>query len=165
MRITRDEQMMLHALVTSLRSTCGRKAVGAIIAKDGRIISSGYAGQPGGFAHCTPACLAASNVNGGCQRTIHAEQNAIAYAARHGISTQGATLYCTDSPCKNCAMQIINTGIIAVKYLRPYRDTTGVEILKHAGITCEIQIVNSVHYMNLHQLSVCGGTGLPLSQE
>ena len=162
-RITRDEQMMFHALITSLRSTCGRKAVGAIIAKEGRIISSGYAGPPSGFKHCTQSCLDASS--GGCQRTIHAEQNAIAYAARHGISTQGATLYCTDSPCVTCAKQIINTGVIGVKYLRPYRDTSGIEILQHAGITCEIQTVNSVHFTNLLQLSVSGGVGLPLSQE
>lgn len=164
-RITRDEQMMLHALVTSLRSTCGRKAVGAIIAKEGRIISSGYAGPPAGFPHCTEACKVASSANGGCQRTVHAEQNAVAYAARHGISTEGAVLYCTDSPCLPCAKQLINTGLIGVKYLRPYRDTSGIEILLSAGIPCEIQTVPSVVFQNLHQLFVSMGTGLPLALE
>ena len=157
MRITRDEQMMLHALVTSLRSTCGRKAVGAVIAKEGRIISSGYAGPPSGFPHCTEACKVASSANGGCQRTIHAEMNALAYAARHGISTEGATLYCTDSPCLNCAKPLINTGIIRVCYLRPYRDTS--------GIPCETINVSSAHFTNLAQLFASGGVGLPLSLE
>lgn len=161
MRITRDEEMMLHALVTSLRSTCGRKAVGAVIMKDGRIISSGYAGPPSGFPHCTQACVEASTA--GCTRTVHAEQNAIAYAARHGISTAGATIYCTDSPCLNCANQLINTGIIRVVYLRPYRDVSGLTLLQQAGIICEMQTVNSVHLENLHLLSVSGGLGLPLS--
>ena len=165
MRITRDEQMMLHALITSLRSTCGRKAVGAVIAKDGRIISSGYAGPPSGFSHCTKACVVASTATGGCQRTVHAEQNAVAYAARHGISTEGAILYCTDSPCLNCAKQLINTGLSGIKYLRPYRDTSGIELLKQAGIPCGIQTVNSVHFQNLHQLYASGGVGLPLSRE
>lgn len=165
MRITREEQMMLHALATSMRSTCGRKAVGAIIAKEGRIISSGYAGPPAGFPHCTRSCMDQSTAQGACIRTIHAEQNAIAYAARYGISTEGATLYCTDSPCLNCAKQLINTGIIAVKYLRPYRDLSGVDLLQSAGIPCEIQTVNFAHFRNLHQLSVSGGTGLPLSPE
>lgn len=161
MRITRDEQMLLHALIVSLRSTCGRKAVGAIIAKDGRIISSGYAGPPSGFPHCDQACKVASTANGGCHRTIHAEQNAVAYAARHGISTMGATLYCTDSPCLPCSKQLINTGIVRVVYLRPYRDTSGIETLKLAGISCETLTVPSVHFANLAQLYASGGS-LPI---
>lgn len=153
MRISRDEQMGLHALVTSLRSTCGRKAVGAIIAKDGRIISSGYAGPPSGFAHCNSDCVSGSA--GGCQRTVHAEQNAIAYAARHGISTQGATLYCTLSPCLNCSKQLINSGIIKVIYLEKYRDTSGIDLLTQVGIPCEMINVRYAICINPLHESAC----------
>ena len=151
MRLTRDEQMAYHALITSLRSTCGRKMVGAIIAREGRIISSGYAGPPSGFPHCDKACKVASGAMGGCQRTIHAEQNAIAYAARHGISAQNSTLYCTLSPCTSCAKLIINSGIIEVKYIEQYRDTSGIDLLKSAGIPCTIVNVNSAVSANLLQ--------------
>lgn len=137
-RISRDEQMALHALVTALRSTCGRKSVGAIIAKDGRIISSGYAGPPSGFPHCDASCKVASSAMGGCRRTIHAEQNAVAYAARHGIATEGATLYCTLSPCENCAKLIISSGIIMVKYTEQYRDPSGIEFLQSVNISCQL---------------------------
>lgn len=160
MRITRDQQMILQALITSMRSTCGRKAVGAIIAKDGRIISSGYAGPPSSFPHCDPTCKQVSTALGGCNRTIHAEQNAVAYAARHGISTDGATLYCTDSPCETCAKILINTGIIRVAYLRPYRDLTGINLLQRANIPCETVNVPSAAFQSLHQLYASGGLDL-----
>lgn len=163
MRISRDEQMGLHALVTSMRSTCGRKAVGAVIAKDGRIISSGYAGPPSGFPHCNAECLKIAE-SGGCQRTVHAEQNAIAYAARHGISTDGATLYCTLSPCLNCAKQIINSGIIRVVYLEQYRDTSGIDLLKQVGIPCETTTVNYVAFQRHPPESVCGVKGVHPNQ-
>lgn len=158
MRISRDEQMGLHALVTAQRSTCGRKAVGAIIAKEGRIISSGYAGPPSGFPHCDVQCMNSSA--NGCQRTVHAEQNAIAYAARHGISTQGATLYCTLSPCLNCSKQLINSGIIRVVYLEQYRDTSGIDLLKQVGIPCETISVNYVIYPKPLPASACGDKDL-----
>lgn len=145
MRITRDEQMAYHALITSLRSTCGRKMVGAIIAREGRIISSGYAGPPSGFPHCDKACMIASSAMGGCQRTIHAEQNAIAYAARHGISTQGGTLYCTLSPCVSCAKLIATSGIIEVKYIEPYRDSSGIDLLQSVNITCQLIILPPIN--------------------
>lgn len=161
MRITRDQQMIMQALVTSMRSTCGRKAVGAIIAIGARIISSGYAGPPSGFPHCDPECRQTSTLQGGCTRTIHAEQNAIAYAAREGIATLGATLYCTDSPCEVCAKILINTGISRVVYLRPYRDTTGIQLLQKAHIQCEMVTVSSAHFQALHQLFVSGGADLP----
>lgn len=164
MRISRDEQMGLHALVTSLRSTCGRKAVGAIIAKDGRIISSGYAGPPSGFDHCNKQCMQAAKTNG-CQRTVHAEQNAIAYAARHGISTDGATLYCTLSPCLNCAKQLINSGIIRVVYLEQYRDTSGIDLLKQVGIPCETISVNYATFTKHLPEYVCGDKGAQLPPE
>ena len=152
MRPTRDEVAMIHAMLTSLRSTCGRKQVGATIYKDGRPISAGYAGPPAGFPHCTPECLHASNANGGCNRTIHAEQNALAYAARAGRSTEGATLYCTLSPCEACAKLIINSGIQKVVYWEEYRNTDGIRLLRGAGITCEILAVRTAIFTNMLQM-------------
>ena len=144
--------MLLQAVITAMRSTCGRRKVGAIISKDGRIISSGYADPPAGQPHCTAACLHASNANGGCNRTIHAEANAIAYAARHGISTLGATLYCTLSPCSECAKLIISAGISKVWYIEQYRDPSGINKLKESGIECEMNNAVSAHLAAAHQM-------------
>lgn len=160
-RISRDEQMGLHSLVTALRSTCGRRMVGAVIALEGRIISTGYAGPPEGFPHCSPQCLCEAQVSG-CRRTIHAEQNAIAYAARHGISTKGSTLYCTLSPCESCAKSIISAGITRVVFLEPYRDSSGVNLLNEALIPCEILTVSSALFQSLPQLYASGGNPHPL---
>lgn len=134
MRITRDEMLMSTAIIQAMRSTCGRKRVGAVLAREGRIISTGYAGAPSGAEHCSDACMAAAE--GGCQRTVHAEINAIVYAARHGIATEGSELYCTASPCINCAKAIVNAGIISVKYLEPYRITDGLDLLFSLRIPC-----------------------------
>lgn len=136
MRPSRDEQMMMNALVVAMRSTCGRRQVGAFISLNGRPLSSGYAGPPSGAAHCDSACMEAHKA--GCRRTIHAEQNAIAWAARHGVSLMGAEMHVTLSPCWECAGLIINSGIIRVSYLEPYRNPEGIYRLHDAGIPCEI---------------------------
>lgn len=154
-RPTRDEVGMVNAMTAALRSTCGRKAVGAYISHEGRPIGSGYAGPPSGEPHCDPECLESHQC--GCRRTIHAEQNALAWAARRGLSTLGATMYVTLSPCWECAGLIINSGIVRVKYLEPYRNPEGIERLIKSGIPCEIQTVNSAIFRNLLRLSVCGG--------
>jgi len=161
MRIERHEQMALNALIASLRSTCGRRAVGAIIERDGRVISTGYAGPPSGFPHCSQACMD-EHKSTGCGKTIHAEANAIAYSARHGISTEGATLYCTLSPCKTCAGMIVSAGISRVYYIEPYRDSSGLELLEKAAIPCEMINVNYAHLLNLLQRFAYGDRALPL---
>lgn len=121
------------AVVTSARSTCKRASVGSVIAKDGRIISTGYVGSPSGLAHCTDVdCL--QGPDGGCVRTVHAEANAITFAARHGISTDGSTLYSTHSPCGSCAKLIINAGIVRVVYDQRYRLAGGLHLLMAAGV-------------------------------
>ena len=137
-RISRDESLMAQALITSLRSTCSRKQVGAILALQGRIISSGYAGAPSGLPHCLDVGCEVNAINPhlGCQRTVHAELNAIAYAARHGISTNGASLYCTLSPCVNCAKALINAGITHVFFHEAYRDQSGIKLLLESGVQC-----------------------------
>lgn len=134
-RLTRDQMLMAIASVVAMRSTCGRKQVGAVISCEGRVISTGYAGPPSKSEHCSELCLQASQ-SSGCQRTIHAEANAIAYAARHGIATAGAELHCTLSPCINCAKLIINSGIKKVTYLESYRILEGVNLLNSLEITC-----------------------------
>ena len=143
-RISREEMFCGIIRVIEKRSTCLRSKVAALIEKDGRIISLGYNGPASGMPECTPASEiqrigwddydSTTCLGKGCNRSIHAEQNAIAFAARAGIPIEGATLYCSMSPCINCAKLIINSGIREVVYLGEYRDTEGVELLKKANI-------------------------------
>lgn len=113
------------------RSTCLRLQVGAIIVRDGRVISGGYNGAPSGFSHCTADICGPDKP---CTRTVHAEANAIAFAANCGIATYGCEMWITDSPCNECAKLIINAGIVGVTFLRPYRDQGPVELLAKALI-------------------------------
>ena len=134
-RISRDEMLMRVAMLVALRGTCNRLQVGAVIAIDGRIISTGYVGAPAGMPHCSPETC---NVSSPCTRTMHAEANAIAWAARKGLPTEGATLYATHSPCHDvCAKLIINAGIKRVVYGTEYRKTEGIELLRSVGIVVE----------------------------
>ena len=132
-RITRLQMFYEILKVIEKRSTCDRKQVAAIIEKDGRIISMGYAGAPSGLPHCIDVGCEIGE-HGGCISTVHAESAAIAYAAKNGISTNEATLYCTMSPCLTCAKLIINSGITSVFYMEEYRDTSGIDLLKRAGV-------------------------------
>ena len=122
------------------RSTCTRRAVGAIIVKDKRILSTGYNGAPTGIRHCLEVgCLRESlQVPSGERhelcRGIHAEQNAIIQAAYHGVSVKNAVLYCTNQPCAICAKMIINAGIIKIYYQSGYTDALAQEMLTEAGI-------------------------------
>ncbi|MHA1685203.1 MAG: deoxycytidylate deaminase [Candidatus Heimdallarchaeaceae archaeon] len=113
-RISLDEMMMKVAHIVAKRGTCPRKQVGAVIAKDGRILSTGYNGAPTKLPHCTDVgCIIE---NGHCVRTSHAEQNAICSAAYLGVSTANATMYVTVTPCPICMKMIINAGIKRVVY-------------------------------------------------
>lgn len=136
-RPTMSEVLMSVAASLARRATCNRNHVGAVIAIDGRIISSGYNGPPAGMPHCAHELTDAADRitgSGGCGRAVHAEANAIAFAARHGVSTEGATLYTTLTPCLACAMLIINAGITEVKWQTRYRDVTGMLLLTSAGV-------------------------------
>lgn len=133
-RISRDDMLTVICQVVSLRSTCNRAQVGAVIARNGRIISTGYAGAPSGLPHCGPPHC---DLNIPCTRTVHAEAGAISYAAREGIPTEGATLYCTHSPCVDCAKLIVNSGIKRVVYINEYRKPEGLELLRSAGVLVE----------------------------
>lgn len=137
--------------VVSQRSTCLRSQVGALIVKDGRIISIGYNGPVSGMPACTQPDLfqeillqqgvlqpLATECEGpGCTRSLHAETNAIAFAARTGVSVEGCTMYCSMSPCINCAKVIVNSGIKCLKYLEEYRDRSGLELLERSNIQIE----------------------------
>jgi len=122
---------MAIAQLLALRSTCLRNQIGAVIAKQGRIISTGYNGVPSGLPHCTPDIC---NEDGPCTRTVHAEANAIVHAAKVGIKTDYATLYTTISPCLDCAKLIINAGIDTVIFDKPYRDSSPIKYLLDAGV-------------------------------
>ena len=131
-RISREETLMQTAELWALRSTC-LKQNGALLSREGKVIAIGYNGAPAGHPHCIDVgCL--KDEQGGCIRTIHAEANAVAMAARYGISTEGATLYCTSSPCYTCAKLLIGAGISKVVYRSLYRDPLGVELLKDSKI-------------------------------
>ncbi|MFP3869884.1 MAG: deoxycytidylate deaminase [Syntrophobacteria bacterium] len=131
--------MEITALVAR-RSTCCRRRVGAVLVKDKRILATGYNGAPSGLPHCLDVgCLREKNgIPSGERhelcRGLHAEQNVIIQAASHGIPIQGATLYCTTSPCVICAKMIINAGIVAVYYQEGYPDSLAEELLGEAGI-------------------------------
>lgn len=131
----------LYLSVASLfagQSTCSRGQVGAVIVKDRRIIGTGYNGAPPGMPHCLDVgCDMSLGAEAGCQRTIHAEANALAWAARSGIPVLGATMYSTHSPCPNCAKLLVSAGIMAFYYGKDYRrgdleflETMGVEVAR-----------------------------------
>lgn len=140
-RINREELFIEIAEAFAKRSTCPRGHVGAIVVRDKRIVSSGYNGAPAGMAHCTEVgCTAIvgqirePEKDGACQRAVHAESNAIAYAAREGIELFGTELFTTYSPCVQCAQLIINAGIKRVVYKNPYRDRRGLMLLDEANV-------------------------------
>lgn len=137
-RISRDDVLMLTAGLWAMRSTCSKsKRNGAVISRGGRIVSVGYNGSPPGLPHCTEVgCL--EGEDGGCIRTTHAEANSIVMAAKLGISTEGATIHCTTSPCFTCSKLIVGAGIIRVVYRNLYRDQSGIELLK----ACKVEVVH-----------------------
>ena len=135
-----DEYFMDITKRVATRSTCLRRAVGAILVHDKRIIASGYNGGPTGLAHCLDiGCLRERlGIPSGQQhelcRGIHAEQNAIIQAARYGVSIEGATLYCTTQPCTQCTKMLINAGITEIVYAEGYPDDLARELLDESGI-------------------------------
>lgn len=120
-RPTWDEYFMEIANTVAKRATCDRGRSGCVIARDKQLLVSGYVGSPKGLPHCDEVghqmkkmIHEDESMTQHCVRTVHAEQNAICQAAKLGISLQGATLYCRMTPCRTCAMLIINCGIVRV---------------------------------------------------
>ena len=132
-----DKYFMDVAVLTAQLSQAQRKKVGAILVKDKRICSMGFNGTPHGWEDncCEDVLPDGSLVTKPI--VVHAEANALFWCSKTQVSTEGATLYLTLSPCATCAISIIQSGIKRVVYLEKYRDDTGIEILKKAGITIE----------------------------
>lgn len=124
-----DYRYLRMAQIWSENSYCERRKVGALIVKDKMIISDGYNGTPTGFEN---VCEDENNVSK--PYVLHAEANAITKIARSNNNSDGATLYVTDSPCIECSKLIIQAGIKRVIYMREYRLTEGIDLLKRAGI-------------------------------
>ncbi|ABK99213.1 deoxycytidylate deaminase [Pelobacter propionicus] len=126
--------------LVATRSTCLRRGVGALLVKDRNILATGYNGAPSGISHCSEAgCLRERlNVPSGERhelcRGLHAEQNAIIQAARHGVNIDGATLYCTTMPCVICTKMLINAGIRRVVFDEGYADDLAREMIAESGI-------------------------------
>jgi dCMP deaminase len=140
-----DDYFMEVCDAISKRATCDRGRSGCVIARDNRLLVTGYVGAPAGLPHCDDAghqlkkmLHEDGSVTTHCVRTVHAEQNAICQAAKNGVSINGATLYCRMTPCRTCAMLIINCGIIRVVCQRRYHDAADSEaMLAAAGIKLE----------------------------
>lgn len=132
-RIDWDQYFMTQATLLSLRSTCTRLSVGAVIVRDRRVIAGGYNGSVSGDVHCIDeGCYL---VEGHCVRTIHAEMNAVLQCAKFGVATDGAEVYVTDFPCLQCTKMLLQSGIIKINYLRNYHnDQYAVELLKRKNV-------------------------------
>ena len=158
---TKHAVFMDIACSLALLGTCDRKQVGAVIIRDGRCISWGYNGAPPGMPECGEnghgyndearrfymdneihnvthemwqRLVSDWASKRGCKNATHAEANALAFAARQGISTEGATLFVTVSPCETCARLIIAAGIKEVIWDEQYRDRSGIELLERAEL-------------------------------
>ena len=138
-----DTYFMDIAHVVARRGNCLRRRVAAVVVRNQRIISTGYNGTPRGVRNCCeggcPRCASDIKSGAGLAECVcsHAEENAITQAAFHGIAVAGATLYCTLSPCLQCAKMLINAGIAEVVYEEPYefsRQTRA--LLREAGVRC-----------------------------
>ena len=141
MRPSHNETMMMICEAVAERSTCLNRKVGAVICIDDRVVSTGYNGAPKGHPHCIESgfCLRAGCAHGEgldlCP-AAHAEQNAIASAARTGVTTKGGTMYCTTRPCSWCAKLIVCAGITKVIYRDWYDCPLTTVIFTKAGISC-----------------------------
>ena len=135
-----EEYFMEIASLVARRSTCLRRQVGAVMVKGKNILATGYNGTPSGITHCEQAgCLRQQlNVPSGERhelcRGLHAEQNAIIQAAKHGVNIADATLYCTNSPCIICSKMLINAGVQRIIYREGYPDLLSMEMLAESGV-------------------------------
>lgn len=142
-----DEYFMEVCAAIAKRATCDRGRSGCVIAKDNQILATGYVGAPAGLPHCDEVghqlkktIHEDGTVTTHCVRTVHAEQNAICQAAKRGVALDGSTLYCRMTPCRTCAMLIINCGIVRVVCERRYHDAKdSEELFEKAGVRLEYE--------------------------
>ena len=149
-RPSRDRALLQTAYIWAARSTCARLHVGCVIEREGRILVQGYNGAPAGLTHCNHDCTCEElhgpvtpvavdhwpecAVVSPCTRSVHAEQNAISFAARWGVGLERASAWITHQPCQSCAQSLINAGIQKVIFVESYRLRDGLELLLEAGI-------------------------------
>ena len=135
-----DQNFINIAKEIATASKCVSKQVGAVIVKDGRVLSTGYNGTPAGFINCCDhwdGKYTKEHHDWSKTYEIHAEMNAIIWAARKGISIEGATLYCTTEPCEECTKNIAASGVSSIVFLDNYKHNTGgitTELLRYLGI-------------------------------
>ena len=128
-RVSWDEYFMSIALLSSSRSSCNKLHVGCVIVKDNRIISVGYNGFLTGAQHKSII------QNDHEQATVHAEQNAVTYAAKYGVNINNSTAYITHYPCINCTKILLSAGIKKIKYLDDYKNNLLVkDLLLQTGV-------------------------------
>ncbi|MDN2452458.1 ComE operon protein 2 [Lactobacillus sp. UCMA15818] len=135
-RIPWNQYFMMQAVLLSLRSTCERLSVGAILVRDKRVIAGGYNGSVSGDEHCIDhGCYL---VDGHCVRTIHAEMNAVLQCAKFGVATEGAEVYVTDFPCLQCTKMLLQSGIKKIYFLRNYHnDEYALKLMKLKNVEVE----------------------------
>jgi len=130
-----DEYFMAMAILAATRATCERGRVGVALVRENRLLATGYNGPVGGNADCRGQGLCRKAGDGGCAETAHAEQNAVAYAARYGVDLTGCTAYLSGySPCLMCAKLLIQCGCRRVIFRQPYRDTMPLDFLAETGV-------------------------------
>jgi len=151
-----DDYFLEIARTVASRATCDRGRSGCIIARDKQILVTGYVGAPTGLPHCDDIghqmkklIHENGNVTQHCVRTVHAEQNAITQAAKLGISINNATLYCKMTPCRTCAMLIINCGIRRVVCEKKYHaGAESEDMFKQAGVELVFKHEDTEKYDN-----------------
>lgn len=124
-----DSRYLRMAFIWAENSYCRRRRVGALLVKDNMIISDGFNGTPSGFEN---VCEDSDGVT--FPYVLHAEANAITKVARSHNSSEGSTLYITTSPCMECSKLIIQAGISRIVYAEEYRLSSGLELLRQAGV-------------------------------
>ncbi|MEE8413757.1 MAG: cytidine/deoxycytidylate deaminase family protein [Dehalococcoidales bacterium] len=149
-----DDYFLELADAASKRATCGRGRSGCVIVRDKQVLVTGYVGSPTGLPHCDDVghlIKSITDENGEtsehCLRTVHSEQNAICQAAKRGISIEGATLYTRMTPCRTCAMLLINCGIERVVCERKYHQGQESEsMLADVGVKLEYKYSGTQQY-------------------
>jgi dCMP deaminase len=151
-----DDYFLEIAESVSKRATCDRGRSGCVIVKEKQILVTGYVGSPSGLPHCDDVghlLKSVTHEDGSvtqhCMRTVHAEQNAICQAAKEGISIKEATLYCRMTPCRTCAMLLINCGIRRVVCEKKYHaGAESEEMFQKAGVALEYRHDEVLLYKN-----------------
>ncbi len=127
-----DKYFLKLAMLASERATCPRMHCGCVLVVNKNVIATGYNGSIPGDEHCEDiGCLVVDNH---CQRTVHAEMNAIVQAARRGHSVDGATAYVTNMPCTTCAKALVTAGIVRVVVFSDFHDTLATEFFEKAKV-------------------------------